>query len=96
MFHDEDLNLSNAPPPTSSKSRVVNFSYFSLLKSNRSIKNPKTKLITFPWISRVTQSKFEANRSRDSLVMIGQTNRQKDEQRLQLSIYRIQMILLKS
>ena len=67
MFHDEDLNLSNAPPPTSSKSRVVNvsprvvnFSYFSLLKS---IKNPKTKLITFPWISRVTQSKFEANRT---------------------------------
>ena len=73
MYHDEDLNLSNAPPPTSSKSRVVNvslrvvnFSYFSLLKSNRSIKNPKTKLITFPWISRVTQSKYEANRSRDS------------------------------
>ena len=73
MYHDEDLNLSNAPPPTSSKSRVVNvslrvvnLSYFSLLKSNRSIKNPKTKLITFPWISRVTQSKYEANRSRDS------------------------------
>ena len=71
MYHDEDL--SNAPPPTSSKSRVVNvslrvvnLSYFFLLKSNRSIKNPKTKLITFPWIFRVTQSKYEANRSRDS------------------------------
>ena len=39
MYHDEDLNLSNAPPPTSSKSRVVNvslrvvnLSYFFSLK----------------------------------------------------------------
>ena len=35
-----------------------------------------TKLRTFPWVSRVSQSKFKANWSRGSWDMIGQTNRQ--------------------
>ena len=39
---------------------------FSLLKSTHSVKNLKTKLKTFPWLSRVPQSKFEGNRSRGS------------------------------
>ena len=47
----------------------------------------KTKLRTFLWISQVPQSKFEANRSRSSSVMIGQTNKQTPKQRLQLYIY---------
>ena len=34
------------------------------------------KLRTFPFVSRVPQSKFEPNRSQGSKVMIGQTNRQ--------------------
>ena len=34
---------------------------FSLLKLTHSIQNLKTKLKTFPWVSRVPQSKFEAN-----------------------------------
>ena len=40
-------------------------------------------LKTFSWVSWVTLKKFEANRSRGSWVMIGQTNKQ----RLQLYIY---------
>ena len=48
---------------------------YSLLKSNHSPWNLKTKLRTFPWLSPVPQSKFETNRSRGSWVMIGQTNR---------------------
>ena len=48
---------------------------FSLLKSNHSTKNLKIKLRTFPWISRVPQSKFEANLTRGFRVMIGQTSR---------------------
>ena len=34
------------------------------------------KLRTFSWLSRVPQSKFEANWSRGSRVMIRQTNRE--------------------
>ena len=34
----------------------------------------------FPWVSRVSQSKFEANRSRGSWVMIGQPNKQTNTQ----------------
>ena len=49
---------------------------FTLLKSIHSTKNLKTKLRTFQWVSRVPQSKCEANRSRGSWIMIGQTNRQ--------------------
>jgi len=49
---------------------------FWLLKSTHSTWNLKTKLRTFPWVSRVSQSKFEANRPRGSWVMIGQTNKQ--------------------
>ena len=49
---------------------------FSLEKSIHSIYNLKTKLRTFPGASRVSQSKFEANRSRSSCVMIRQTNKQ--------------------
>ena len=37
---------------------------FSLLKSTNLTENLKTKLRKFPWLSRVSQSKFEANRSR--------------------------------
>ena len=38
--------------------------------------NLESKLITFPWFSRVLQSKLEGNRWRGSRVMIGQTNKQ--------------------
>ena len=38
----------------------------------------KTRLRTFPWFSRVLQSKFKANRSRCSWVVIGQTGRQSE------------------
>ena len=47
---------------------------FSLFKLPHSIQNLKTHLRTFPWVSRISQSKFEANRSRDSFVMIGLTD----------------------
>ena len=60
---------------------------FSLFKSTHSTKNLKTKLRTFPRVSRVTQVKFEANLSRGSWVMIGQTNRQTDKKILQFYIY---------
>ena len=59
------------------------FKKFLLLKSINSTKTLK-KLRAFPWFSRVTTSKFEANRSRGSLVMIGHTNKQTVKQRLQL------------
>ena len=36
----------------------------------------QNKIKKFLWLARVPQSKFEANRSMDSLVMIRQTNRQ--------------------
>ena len=38
-------------------------------------KDLKTKLRTFPWVSRVPQSKFMANWSRASIVIIRHTNR---------------------
>ena len=50
------------------------FRYFFPIKWTHS--NLKTKLRTFPLFSRVPQSKFEANRSRGSFVMIGHTNKQ--------------------
>ena len=59
---------------------------FLLLKSTHSTKNLKTKLRTFPLVSRVPQSKFETNRSRGCRVMIEQTNKQTVKQRLQLYI----------
>ena len=52
---------------------------FSLWKSTNSTLNLKTKLTTFPWFTRGPQSKFEANQSRVSWVMIGQTNRQTED-----------------
>ena len=59
---------------------------FSLFKSTHSTKYLKTKLKTFPWLSRETQIKFKANQSRGSGVMIGQTNRQTEKKRLHLYI----------
>ena len=59
---------------------------YLLLMSTHSTWNLKTQLRTFPWLSWVFQSKFEANRSRGFWVMIGQTNKQTDKQRLQLYI----------
>ena len=47
----------------------------------------KTKLKTFPWVSRVPHSKFEANQSRGSWVMIGQINKQTEKQISTLYIY---------
>ena len=38
------------------------FYYFSIKKSTHLTQNLKTKLRTFPWFSRVPQTKFEANR----------------------------------
>ena len=40
----------------------------------------KSKLRIFQWFSRGPQSKFEANRSRGSWVLIGQTNKKTDKQ----------------
>ena len=60
---------------------------FSLFKSTHYIKNLKTWLRTFLWASRVPQSKFEANRSRGSWVIIGRTNRQTEIKILYIQIY---------
>ena len=43
---------------------------------DHSIQTLKTRPRTFPWFSWVPKSKFEANRSRGSWVMIRQTNKQ--------------------
>ena len=43
----------------------------------------------FLWISRVPQSKIEANRSRSSGVMIGQTNRQTEITTLYVQIFTV-------
>ena len=53
---------------------------FPLFKSTHS--TFKTKVRTFPWISRVSQSKFEVNRTSGIWVMIWQTNRQTPKQRV--------------
>ena len=49
--------------------------HFPLKKWALSTSNLNTKLITFMWFSWVPKSKFKANRSRGSWVMIGPTNR---------------------
>ena len=48
---------------------------FSLLNHDPLNLETFTKLRTFSWASRVPQSKFEANQSKGSEVMVGQTNR---------------------
>ena len=58
----------------------------NLIFTFHSTKNIKTMLRTFPRVSRVSQSKYEANRSRGFRVMIGQTNKQTPKQRLQLRL----------
>ena len=67
--------ISTVYPQLTDLTRKLNF-LLSFLKSTCSIYNLKTKLRTFPSISRVIRSKFEANRSRGSWVKIRQTNRQ--------------------
>ena len=57
---------------------------FSVLKSTHSTYILKIKLNHFCGSLESPQQIFEANQSRGSWIMIGQTNSQKDNQRLKL------------
>ena len=55
--------------PTDYPRFVVNYDFnyfFPIKKSIHSIYNLKTNLRTFPWISRISLSKFDANQTRGS------------------------------
>ena len=54
--------------------------------------NLESKLITFPWFSRVLQSKLEGNRWRGSRVMIGQTNKTDKQWVILLHIYKFLLL----
>ena len=66
------------------------YNLYSICNSIHTTQNLKTELRTFPRFSRVPQSKFEANRSKVSSVMIRQRNNQK------LQLYITRYILWKS
>ena len=56
------------------------------MKFTYGTQNLSTKLRTFPWVSRVPQSKFELNRYVQGFLSYDRRNKQRDKQRLQLYI----------